>query len=139
MQTLDRQCEKFMGGPTVPYSERVHATIDAKGKIFINGKLHQMMGRPTAVYLYYNRPKNMIVLEPTQCVTAANAFTLKPQQHGGSRVIYANPFCKHFGIRITAAEKFIDPATAAAGCLYLKLTETVTITVGPRKRKKRTN
>ena len=132
---LDRECEKYMGGPSVPYSERVHATIDQRGKIFLNGKLHKMMGSPGGVYLYYNRPKDMIILEPTQSVTSSNAFVLKETTYGNSRVLYANPFCKHFRIRPEGTQRFINPETDAAGRLYLKLTETVSASVGPRKKK----
>ncbi|MFT3742809.1 MAG: hypothetical protein QM785_00815 [Pyrinomonadaceae bacterium] len=135
MESLDRHCEKFMGGPSVAYSERLHATIDARGKIFVNGKLHQMMGSPEAVCLYFNRPRNMIILEPADNLSSTDAFRLKPQTHGGSRVLYANPFCKHFGIRIPTTERFIHPTTDATGRLYLKLTETVTISRTQKRRK----
>ena len=60
--------------PTGAYTERVHVTIKSGGAIFLNQKAHKMMGRPKAVYLYYNRPKDMIILEPTEALTANNAF-----------------------------------------------------------------
>lgn len=131
---LDRQCEKFMGAPTIPYSERVHVTISPKGKIFLNQKAHSMMGRPPAIYLYFNRPKDMIILEPTTAITANNAFHLKADAQSG-RQIYANPFCKHFGIRLATTEKFITPEVDAIGRMYLKLSETTTVTRGPRRKK----
>jgi hypothetical protein len=131
MDILDRQCEKFMGGPTVPYRERVHVTIKAGGAIFLNQKAHIMMGRPKAVYLYYNRTKDMIILEPTEALTAGNAFMLKDANHS-ARLIYANPFCKHFGIRVKGTLKFLAPTVDAAGRMYLKLYETVTVSRGPR-------
>jgi hypothetical protein len=131
---LDRQCEKFMGGPTEAYGERVHVTIDQKGSIFLNQKAHAMMGRPQAVYLYFNRPQDMIILEPTAAATSTNAFLLKKdKQHTGRRV-YANPFCKHFGIKIDSTNKFISPATDAVGRMYLKLSETVIVARGKRKK-----
>lgn len=135
---LDRQCEKFMGGPTVPYGERVHVTIDQKGSIFLNQKAHAMMGRPLAVYLYFNRPKDMIILEPTSAATSGNAFLLKTDGSTMSgRRIYANPFCKHFGIKLDTTLKFISPETDAAGRMYLKLSETVIVARGKRPRKTR--
>lgn len=120
-----------MGGPTVPYTERVHVTIKSGGAIFLNQKAHKIMGRPKAVYLYYNRPKDMIVLEPTEALTASNAFLLKDGQHS-ARLIYASPFCKHNGIRIKGTLQFLAPTTDAEGRLYLKLHETITVTRGPR-------
>jgi hypothetical protein len=135
---IDRQCEKFMGGPTVPYTERIHVTISPKGSIFLNQKAHKMMGRPLAVYLYFNRPKDMIILEPTDALTSNAAFLLRDNNRGSGRHIYANPFCKHFGIRLRTTERFIEPAVDAVGRMYLKLSETVNVSAGPRKRKART-
>lgn len=134
MQHLDSQCEKFMGGPTLAYAERVHVTINPDGRIFLNQKAHTMLGRALAVHLYFNRPKNMIILEPSAATTANNAFLLRADANSG-RVIYANPFCKHFRIRFETTEKFISPETDAAGRMYLKLSETITVTRGPRKKK----
>ena len=125
---LDRQCEKFMGGPTEAYSERVHVTIDQKGSIFLNQKAHALMGRPISVYLYYNRPRDMIILEPTQASTSNNAFLLKSDGSSMTgRRIFANPFCKHFGIKPDSTLKFMHPETDAVGCMYLKLSETVIV------------
>lgn len=95
-----------------------------------------MMGRPQAVYLYFNRQKDMIILEPTLATTSNEAFMLKDGHHG-ARMIYASPFCKHFGIKPTGTQRFLDPQTDAAGRLYLKLNETVTVTRGPKKSKNR--
>ncbi len=131
---LDSQCEKFMGGPTLAYAERVHVTINPDGRIFLNQKAHTMLGRALAVHLYFNRPKNMIILEPTAATTANNAFHLRADANSG-RNIYANPFCRHFGIRFATTEKFISPETDAAGRMYLKLSETITVTRGPRKKR----
>jgi hypothetical protein len=119
-------------GPTVAYSERVHVTIGVKGAIFLNQKAHKMMGIPRAVYLYFNRPKDMIILEPTQALTGSNSFLLK-EVPNGARQIYATPFLKHFGIRIKTTEKFINPTTDALGRMYLKLSETITVSLGPRR------
>jgi hypothetical protein len=134
IMNLDHQYEKFMGTPTVPYTERVHVTIGPGGKIFLNAKAHSLMGCPLAVYLYFNRPKEIITLERTDATTANNAFRLRADANGG-RVIYANPFCQHFGIRLDTTQKFINPGTDAVGRMYLKLYETVTVTRGPRKKK----
>lgn len=126
-----------MGGPAVPYGERVHVTISRKGAIFLNQKAHKMMGSPHAVYLYFNRPKDMIVIEPTSALTASNAFLTKESAGFPGRRIYANPFCKNFRIRIEAAQKFLNPETDAAGRMYLKLSETITVATGPRKKSQR--
>jgi len=84
-----------------------------------------------------NREKDMIIIEPTQAVTAQAAFSVNssPPPIKG-RYVYANPFCKHFNIRVTTTQKFIDPTIDAAGRLYLKLRETISVTRGPRAKKK---
>lgn len=134
MEQLDRQCEKFMGGPSLAYAERLHVTLNAKGAIFLNQKAHKMIGCPLAVYLYFNRPKDMIIIEPAAAVTANNAFQLRENAGFSGRHIFASPFCKHFGIRLTTTEKFIAPEVDSAGRMYLKLSETITVNRGPRKK-----
>ena len=107
------------------------------GTIYLNQRVLSLMGTPQAVYLYYNRKKDMIILEPTQAVTAQAAFgvnSCSPPIKG--RYVFANPFCKHFNIRVTTTQKFIDPTIDAAGRLYLKLRETVSVSLGPRPKKK---
>ena len=134
MEQLDRDCEKYRGGPSVAYAERLHATIDHRGKIFINRRLHKQMGAPQAVYLYFNRKKDMIVVEPTQCTSSSESFVMIEANNGG-RVVYSNPFCKNFNIRPEGTQRFIAPETDAIGRLYLKLAETVLVTRGPRKKR----
>ena len=138
MESLDRQCEKFMGGPTVPFRERAHVTINTKGEIFLNQKAHAMMGRPLAVYLYYNREKDMIILERTDALRASEAFLLREFGHKGlGRRIPANPFCKHFRIKVEGTVRFLHPETDSAGRLYLKLRDTVNVSkLNPKKRTK---
>ena len=136
MNVIDRQCEKFMGGPTVPYRERVHVTLDSGGKIFLNQKAHKMMGKPLGVYLYFNRAKDTIILEKTDAIVADNAFVFKDAGHS-ARIIWANPFCKHFNIRVKGTVKFLDPKTDAIGNLYLKLSDTINVSVGRRPRKRK--
>ena len=138
MEQLDSQCEKFIGGPTLAYGERVHVTLSPKGTIFLNQKAFRMMGDPAAVYLYFNRPKNMIVIEPTAAATSTAAFLTR--QCGAlstGRNIHANPFCKNFRIRVAATQKFVDPSVDSVGRMYLKLNETITVSIGPRGPRKK--
>lgn len=138
MESLDRQCEKFMGGPTQAYSERVHVTLNQQGTIFLNQKALRMLGGARAVYLYFNRQKDMIIIEPTSALTSNCAFVLKDNAQVSGRYLRANPFCKHFGIRLDSTRRFIDPTTDSAGRLYLKLSETVSVALGKKRiRRKR--
>lgn len=125
-----------MGGPTVPYQERVHVTLDSGGKIFLNQKAHKMMGRPLGVYLYFNREKDTIILEKTDAISSSNAFVFRDGGYS-ARIVYANPFCKHFNIHVKGTVRFLDPKTDAIGNLYLKLSDTINVSVGRRPRKKK--
>ena len=132
---LNRQFEKFLGGPAIAPNDRLHVTMDAKGTIFLNRKAHEMMGRPAAVYLYFNRPEDTIVLEPTAVAHSNRAFPLKKiASSSGGRLIHSNPFCRHFGIRLSTTEKFVEPHIDSACRMFLKLSETVTVS-RPKARK----
>jgi hypothetical protein len=135
MDILDRKCEKFMGGPKVPSRELAHVTIGPRGTMFLNQKAQTLMGRPLAVYLYFNREKDMIILEPTAALTAREAFSLRGVKGMSGRYISANPFCKHLNIRPDATLRFTNPNVDAVGRMYLKLNETVRVP-RPRRRKK---
>ncbi|MBX3281735.1 MAG: hypothetical protein KF756_04580 [Acidobacteria bacterium] len=136
MNILDREFEKFIGGPTQAYCDRVHVTIGPNGSLFLNRKAHLLMGKPVFVYLYYSRAKDTIVIEPTQ--TSLSSVAFKMQEDGGTsggRRIYANPFCKHFRIKPQETLRFVSPSVDAVGRMFLKLTETVVVAAAPRKRK----
>ena len=135
MEILDRQCEKFTGGPTVAPSRRIHVTINKKGVVFVNQKAYGMMGRPASAYLYFNRLKDMIIIEPTQAGSSNQAFPFKPQGRNSGHIVQANPFCRHFGIRPEGVLRFTNPEIDAAGRMFLKLAETVRVSRRPRKKK----
>ena len=136
MGIVDRDFEKFIGGPTKAYADRVHVTISPNGSIFLNRKAHLMMGKPVCAHLYYSREKDMILVEPTQTTMSNVAFRLKEDGAStGGRRIYANPFCKHFRIKPQETLRFVTPDIDSAGRMFLKLTEPVVVTGPPRKRK----
>ena len=141
MNQLDGECEKFLGGPTVAYQERVHVTLNSRGMIFLNQKAHKMMGSPAAVYLYYNRVRDQIILEPAEA-GASNAFLVRNfGANASGRCVRAAPFCKHFGIRVQGTVRFITADGDDDRRLYLNLSRTETVTHpkgrGPRKMKEK--
>ena len=129
---LDRKFEKFRGGPTPPFSEKLHITLNRNGIFFFNKNAHRVWGKPLAVYLYFNRENHEIAMVPTT-PRGAEAFPLKDKN--GGWIIHANPFCRHFGIRLDATEKFITPEIRSDGKLVLNLSQTVNVAFRePRKR-----
>ena len=125
-----------MGGPTPAFNERVHVTLSRRGDLFLNARAHARMGKPLAVYLYYNRVTDTIILEPTDVLSANNAFLLRqdPTKKTNARFIRANPFGKHFNILPESTIRFLTPEVDAVGRMYLKLYETVII-ASPNKGK----
>ena len=132
---IERNLEKFMGGPTQSPHDRVYVTINKENVIGINANCYRLLGKPPAVYLYYSRPDNVIAIEPCHSPRMPAAFPVKEKTSVGWR-INASPFCKHYGIRLDSTERFIKPDLSPDGkMLILKLSETVTIKQLRRKKK----
>ncbi len=133
MMNLDREWEKFDGGPFVPFADRMYVTLSGKGKLLLNRKTHAVIGKPERVLLYFNRKKDTIGIRPAH-ERLAEAFPVR--ETGGSLIVYCGTFCRHFGIKLSTTEKFIAPDISPEGLLVLDLSNTVT--VGGYKRKRRT-
>jgi len=122
---MERDFEKFRGGPTQPSNERLHITINRRNTILMNRNCYRMLGKPTAVYLYFSRVRDTIAIEPLHNPRLPKAFPVRQKNSTGWR-IQAGPFFKHFGIRVDTTEKFISP-DIRDGKLMLKLSDTVTV------------
>ena len=132
---MDKEWEKFHGGPTAPRETRLRAAITRQGLIEINKNLFRVIGKPEAVYLYFNRARKQIALESTS-PRFSEAFPVKPCQNGYS--LHATPFLRHHGIKITERLKFVRPDLGPDGQLILDLTRTVVVEGTKRKKKKPT-
>ncbi len=123
--SLDRQWEKFRGGPTASSAERIRVTLNREGLIYMNAKAYAAFGRPKAVAIYYNRETDAIALEPAHHRFEEN-FQVINRQNGW--VIHASPFIVHHRIRIDGTERFIRPEITQEGQMTLNLRETVSVT-----------
>jgi hypothetical protein len=128
---LDREWEKYTGGPFVAYHDRVHVTLSERGKLLLNRNTYRLLGNPKRVLLYFNRAKDTIGVRPAH-ERLAEAFPVR--ELGESFVVYIGTFCRHYGIRLTTTERFTHPELTAEGLLTLNLSNTVTVSRGPRKR-----
>ena len=130
---MDRKFEAYIGGPTIDPTVRLHVTLAPNGRLFINKRVYQMLGKPDAVRLYYAREDAQIGVEPA----AASLPEAMPvfQNKQGYRV-NAAPFCRHFGIRLTQTEKFLDPHVESQ-TLILNLRRTVILTGSTKGRTKK--
>src|SRR5689334_11788676 len=118
---MDRDFERFRGGPNEALAKRLHVTISPQKLILINRKLYIEIGRPEAVHLGYSRERDTIAIEPAS-PRLSDAFPLVANPRNWR--INAAPFCRHFGIEIDTTLKFIRPEIIG-NTLLLKLSETV--------------
>lgn len=128
---MDREFERYRGGPNEAMSKRIHVTISPAHLILLNRNIYYLLGKPAAVYLNYSRTRDIIAIEPTS-PRLSESFPVI--QNPMNWRINAAPFCRHFGIKIDTQLKFVRPEIVG-NALHLKLSETVS--VGGRKRRKK--
>lgn len=131
---MDKSFEKFRGGPTTAPQNRIHISISRHSRFVLNNNLYRLLGRPSAVYLFYSREKDTIALESASA-RVAESFPLLENPNSGWR-INAAPFCRHFGIEIDTTLRFIDPQIDGS-TLQLKLSDTVSVATVKRRKKNR--
>jgi hypothetical protein len=116
--------EIFEEGENKPFAERVHVTLNRKHKFCLNGRVHEMMGRPEAVVLMFDWQERVIGIRPAS-PTDKGAFRLHPLCRGSRhRIIRAAPFCRHFAICVSSTTVFLDPRVDGDGVLLLDLKAT---------------
>ncbi|MEO5859664.1 MAG: hypothetical protein ABIR33_12015, partial [Pyrinomonadaceae bacterium] len=113
---------------------RVHVSLAPNGRMILNRKAYELIGKPPAVYLYYSRTTDTIAVEPVQSPRLAESLPVLQEKKTSVRV-NAAPFCRHFNIRVPATSRFIRPEVRN-GRLLLKLSEVVTITTAMKGRKR---
>jgi hypothetical protein len=121
---LDREWEKFNGGPTQSLRDRLHVTLSKKGIILMNRNAHRLIGKPEGVNLYYHRKTDTIAIEPAH---ARLPLVFPVKERFNYLLIHALPFCKHFGIRVDSTQAFVRPDISEHGMLMLDLSNTVTV------------
>jgi hypothetical protein len=134
LNPIEREFEKYRGGPTEDPKVRVHVSLAPNGRMILNRKAYEMIGKPPAVYLYFSRTTDTIAVEPVQSPRLAELLPVLQEKKTSVR-INAAPFCRHFNIRVPATSRFIRPEVRN-GRLLLKLSETVTVTTAMKGRKR---
>lgn len=132
--TLDRDWEKFKGGPRPAARDRIHVTLNRHCEIYFNNNAYRVMGRPEAVHLYFNRQKDTIAVSPAASARMPDAFPVRLKTNG-CLVIYASPFCQHFGIKLDSTQKFVGADLDNNGNMLLDLSNTITVVHARRRRK----
>lgn len=122
--TIESEWEKYHGGPTEAPHTRMYASVNPRKNILFNDRIYRELGKPEAVDLYFNRTRDQIGLKPTSARLPA-AFPVR-ERGRGSREVRAAPFFQHFGIKIDATYRFLNP-DISDGQLILKLAEVVRV------------
>ena len=131
--SLERDFEKFNGGPTLATQNRMHVTMSALGVIYLNQNTYRILGKPAAVSLYYSREQDTIAIEPAN-PRLPQSFPVKPCQNAYR--ILAGPFLGHFKIRTAETIRFVRPDIDDQGVLMLDLRATVNVTRRQRSQTK---
>ena len=130
---LDRDFEKFTGGPTTATRERMHITLSALGVFYLNQNAYRLMGNPAAVWFHYSRERDTIAIEPAS-PRMDDTFPVKAMQGCGWRIL-GGPFVGSVGIRTDHTIKFTHPEIEN-DILLLSLRHTINVTPRRYKEKK---
>ena len=120
------QWDIFRGGQTVPSNERLSVSINAKNVLTLNRYTREILGRPEAVLIMFNKRDMMIGLSSTHAGDP-DSFEVKPKGGGANYVIHIAPFCRHHNIFIERTERFAQPGLTKEGYLTLDLKRTINV------------
>ena len=97
-----------------------HVTMNRRGHIALNRRAHEMIGKPEAVLLLYDRINNRIGLRPAN-PGLRNAYPLARSSARGGRVVRANRLLTTKGIDVPETLQFHEPRTDQDEVLILDL------------------
>ncbi len=103
---MERKWKEFAAGPV--RKGGLHVTICRKGNIMIGAAAFDRLGRPDAAVLLFDEERNVIGVRPTHPKTP-NAFPMNAMKWGRHRVVRANRFCRHHGIKVERMMAFNEP------------------------------
>lgn len=126
--SINADWEKFLGQPVAKSRASVHVAISKHGAITLNARAFELIGKPEAVELFFNRREQKIGVKGCS-PRFFEAFPIrKHPKKDTTRYIYAASFCNHYGIKITGTHKFTRPDLSPDGKLVLNLNETTLVT-----------
>lgn len=118
---IGRRWEEFAYGPDGQDDLRV--TLSPKGELMIGAKAIEKMGRPDYAVLLFDRLESLMGVLPTHG-HERNGYPLIHKLKGRHRLIRANKFCRHYGIKFEMTRAFLNPYISDDGILVLDLKET---------------
>lgn len=122
------QWEEFHAGPKNVESD-LHVTMNSNGVILIGARAFEQMGKPDAAVLLFDKLNSKIGLMPSH-ERVENAYPMQSKGKHRHRVLRANRFCRHYGIKIDRTIEFPNAQINDEGVLILDL-KTTTVTGRP--------
>ena len=117
--------QEFETGPAEQSSDKIYATINQRGNIYLNERAMKEMGEPEVVVLMYDNYHQTIGVKAST-IDKRNAFRPKRKdKRVGGRVLYAANFCRHFRIRPKQTLAFVRARVEPDGVLVLGMQDTM--------------
>lgn len=117
---------EFEGSPNKMHSRDAHVTLNHRGVLRLNKQAYEALNSPAAVKLLFDEYEMVIGLK-AEDIRRVNAFPVKQKDQFHNRIIHAQPFCKHFKIRVERTVLFHEIDIGNDGVMKLPLGKTINI------------
>ena len=125
--SINADWEKFLAGPNRSPRTSPNITISERAHIQFNTFTFEMLGKPEAVELFFNRREQKIGMKAAS-PRFRESFPVKVIKPGAStRIVNAAAFCKHYRIAITETHKFLHLELVGDRMLVLNLNDTIIV------------
>jgi len=101
--------------------EMLYASINRYGDIVISRRTHEVMGKPEAYQVLYDRERDVIGLRTARPEKDKHAYPARPRGRHGGRRIRGHRMLREFGVNLTATHVFDRCQLDNSGVLILDL------------------
>jgi hypothetical protein len=106
-------------------SNKIRATINRRGTIYLNERAIKAMGEPEVVVLMYDSYHQTIGVKAST-IDKRNAFRPKKKDDRvGGKILYAANFCREFSIKPRGTLAFVRAEVDNEGVLILGMRDTM--------------
>ena len=123
---------KFPGRPHGRFERGgVRVTMSPRGVIYLNEKAWNLLGKPDAIEMMFDKTRRTIGLASTD-PQVPEAFPVKPKKGMRGKIISASAFCTHFLIKVMRTALFNGVEVDADGVMSLSLDTISAVSRGAR-------
>lgn len=106
--------------------DKIRATINRKGRIYLNRRAATALGEPDHVVLMYDSYHQTIGVRALR-EEGPNAFRARRDERAGGIILYTSNFCREFGIKPKSTLAFVRAEVDSEGVLILSIRDTLPI------------